>query len=195
MRSLFLLLLFINALAWVYQRWIIVPDEPRPALSVEQDFPRLNALPRPAAAAAAAPEPPASGAARCIRIGPVEQAANADGIVARLRNRGIAVSAEEEQSRLWVGHWVQIVGLEDRDAAEASRNRLIAAGLADAYIVTGGEELKISLGVFKSDASRPADYRPGPRPGFQDPHGGALPGGHGLVAGCQAPRGRRVAAG
>lgn len=157
MRSLCLLLLLVNALAWAFQHWVLLPDERVAATHVTQDYPRLNAMQRPAAAPAPPapePEPAAAGvSARCLRIGPIEVAASAGAIAERLGNRGITVRVAEQPARLWVGHWVQIVGLADRPAADAARGRLVAAGIADAYIVTGGDELKISLGVFKGEDS------------------------------------------
>jgi len=155
MRNLCLVLLLVNVLAFAYQRWIIQPDNPVAATHIEQDYPRLTAVqlgPRPA------PQQErvaisADNGAKCIKIGPIPQKSAADSLVATLGGRDLQASLEAAEGSIWVGHWVQVVALADRAAAESARERLKAAGLSDAYIVSGGDELKISLGVFKSTPS------------------------------------------
>lgn len=155
MRNVVLMLLLVNVLAFVYQRWIIQPDNPVSATHIAQDYPRLAAV---QLARRSAPEPAevansVENEAKCIKIGPIQREAAADSLAATLRGRDLAATLQAVEGRVWVGHWVQVVDLLDRSAAEAARGRLVAAGLSDAYIVSGGDELKISLGVFKSTPS------------------------------------------
>lgn len=156
MRNVLLSLLLINALAWAYQHWVIEPDAPVAAGYIKQDYPRLSQVRR----AAAVPAGPAREAQAereqvviCRQIGPIVGENDAISIARTLQGRGLAVRREARPGDIWVGHWVQVVGLESRQAAEAARDRLVAAGLSDAYIVAGADELKVSLGVFKSAAS------------------------------------------
>ena len=155
MRNVILMLLLVNLLAFVYQRWIIEPDNPVAATYLKQDYPRLTAVQLAARPVEASEDVPISveNEAKCIKIGPIQQKVAADSLAATLAGRGLDATLEAAEGRVWVGHWVQVVALADRAAAVAARNRLVAAGLNDAYIVSGGDELKISLGVFKSTPS------------------------------------------
>ncbi len=159
MRNLFLLLLLLNVLAWAYQSWVIEPDSPVEPLHILQDYPRLTAvqLNRNVKVAPAAEQDNVANSVEkrlnCLNIGPIVAENDANSITERLRSRNVRVIRTAREGQIWVGHWVQVVGVSNRVAAEAARDRLIAAGLTDAYIVSGGSELKISLGVFKSAAS------------------------------------------
>ncbi|NND54048.1 MAG: hypothetical protein HKN56_03630 [Gammaproteobacteria bacterium] len=179
MRNFVLVLLLINALAFIYQRWIISPDNPIAATHIEQDYPRLTTVqlaPRPQPGDAADVTTASGDAnasidsendAKCIKIGPITQKADADSLAATLAGRGLAAALGQTEGQVWVGHWVQVVGLNDRAAAERARGRLITAGLSDAYIVTGGEELKISLGVFRATPSADRTIRRAGELGFE----------------------------
>ena len=173
MRNLLLSLVLINLLAWAYQSWVIEPDRPVSALHVQQDYPRLTAvkLSRPTAAEPAQQQGDeqisAEKAANCIEVGPIIEENDAKSIADSLRNRNLSVLQTAREGEVWVGHWVQVVGVANRVAAEAARDRLIAAGLSDAYIVSGGAELKISLGVFKSAASADSTVKQARAQGFQ----------------------------
>jgi hypothetical protein len=58
-------------------------------------------------------------------------------------------SVRTTQGQVFVGHWVQIRNIPDRDAGNAMLDKLKAGGLGDAYLVPTEEEgLKISLGLF-----------------------------------------------
>ncbi len=159
MRNLVLMIVLINLLAWIYQRWIIEPDEQVAATHVEQDYPRLTAYRQPARAPQPATPDESAGdkivesETKCLKIGPISDESDADRLAASLRERGLDVAASSAEGQIWVGHWVQVVDQASRGAAEDARAALVRAGLRDAYILSGGDELKISLGVFKSSAS------------------------------------------
>jgi hypothetical protein len=159
MRNLFLSLVLINALAWAYQSWVIEPDRSVGALHIEQDYPRLTAV-KLSRTPVSEPTPVqvdesiiVEKEAICLNIGPIAGENDAMSIAEGLRNRDVQVLQTSREGQVWVGHWVQVVGLSNRVAAEAARNRLIAAGLTDAYIVSGDAAPKISLGVFRSATS------------------------------------------
>ena len=164
MRNLFMSLLLINALAWAYQSWVLEPDKPVAARHIDQGYPRLQLLARQGAGSAVPAEPALDNAAeaagenavKCLKIGPIIGENDAISIAGNLGGRGIEVRRSAEQGQVWVGHWVQVAGLPSRQVAELARDRLVDAGLNDSYIVTGGSELKISLGVFKSTRSADA---------------------------------------
>jgi len=154
MRNFFMLLLLVNMLAFAYQKWIIQPDNPVAATFVEQNYPRLTAV---RLQRTPPPEPVAvvkngENVAKCLQIGPISRENDAISLLQQLRESGVAATRSTAPGQVWVGHWVQVTGLADRAAALAARDQLVAAGLSDAYIVSG-DPLKISLGVFKSAAS------------------------------------------
>lgn len=155
MRNFFMLLLLLNLLAFAYQNWILEPDNPVAATHLEQDFPRLTAvmLQRSAVAGPAPSDANDQAVAKCLKIGPISRENDAKSLAAALAERGIEARPGAVEGEVWVGHWVQVVDLQDRSAAEAARGRLVGAGLADAYIVTSADDLKISLGVFRASAS------------------------------------------
>ena len=172
MRSFLLLLLLFNALVFAYQRWIIEPDAPVAATHREQLFAGLllaSAPEVPAVVMAAEPMPApvadetqgsevedgkaAPIAMQCARIGPFPGLAEAQIAERTLRERGAAVRLSSEEGSVWVGHWVQLVGFDTRERAEAARLRLAAAGITDAYIVPGSDDARISFGVFRARTS------------------------------------------
>lgn len=159
MRNFFMLFLLINLMAFAYQKWIIEPDNPVAATHIAQDYPRLTAVRlqrTPAFQESEARDPETEvdeNAVKCIKIGPISREIDAESLVSALAERGIDALQSTAAGQVWVGHWVQVVDFDSRNAAEAARGRLVSAGLSDAYIVTTGDELKVSLGVFRSAAS------------------------------------------
>lgn len=91
----------------------------------------------------------------CLRVGPLPNAAAAQQAGERLAVRGIDAIPIARDTQLWLGHWVQIGGFASVPAAETARQRLVAGGLADAYLMQDGTQPMISLGVFR-DRSRAA---------------------------------------
>ena len=174
MRNFLLLVLLLNILAFIYQRWIIEPDNPVDAMHVEQEVPGLLLAERPAAQPAApAPAPPSpptapvqDSAYRCLRVGPFARSADADEVLARLRRQEAAVRQTEEPGRVWVGHWVQVVAPASRASAEQARDALISAGITDAYIVPAEGAFRISLGVYRQKGSADRTVRQAQSLGF-----------------------------
>jgi hypothetical protein len=105
---------------------------------------------------------PGSGAVvsatqRCVSLGPFEELAQAAAAGAALRSSGLAPSQRVVEGDIWVGYWVHLTEIPTRSGAEQMLQRLHESGIADAYIVPGGEESQtISLGVF-SEVSRAAN--------------------------------------
>lgn len=85
----------------------------------------------------------------CVTIGPFKSNAEAEGAEAEYENEGMRVSVRSTQGQIFVGHWVQIRNIADRETGNEMLANLRAGGLADAYLVpTDDEGLKISLGLF-----------------------------------------------
>jgi hypothetical protein len=90
----------------------------------------------------------------CVSIGPFTNSAEAERVLQDYEREGMWGDVRSTQGELFVGHWVQILDIPDREIADAMLKRLVAGGLGDAYLLPTDEEgLKISLGLF-GDMSR-----------------------------------------
>jgi hypothetical protein len=154
MRNVFLLILLINLLAFAYQRWILEPGDPVEATFVAQDVPELVVAVVPVVQPAAPVDEPVAEVVSvpeviCMRIGPFATKAGADAVESTLRQRDAVVRQSTEQSRVWIGYWVQTAGQGSRGAAEKVRASLIEGGMPDVYVLSAELEYRISLGVFR----------------------------------------------
>jgi cell division protein FtsN len=86
-------------------------------------------------------------------MGPFARNADADSVRAALQGREAVIRQSSEAGRVWVGHWVQVVGFKTRAQAEAARTRLAASGIPDAYILPDATDFPVSLGVFRARPS------------------------------------------
>jgi hypothetical protein len=171
MRSLSLLLILCNALFLVWSQLIDVninPLDRTPAVRVDPP-PRIvlarevrkEPEPKPEPEATAeppSPEPSApdtrTAAHGCTSVGPFANLSEASQAQAALSAAGFAPRQRLEQGELWVGYWVSVQNLGDRDAAEEALQRLTDSGITDVYLMPGTEPPNVlSLGVF-SDFQR-----------------------------------------
>jgi len=160
MRNLLLLLVLANLLYYMWGKFVDNPDESGVVVVSESELgPPLNVSTMVVAEAATSvgavlgsgkPSDLAALVGRsCVTIGPFKANTDADGAVAEYENGGMRASVRTTQGQVFVGHWVQIRNIPDRDAGNAMLDRLKAGGLGDAYLVPTEEEgLKISLGLF-----------------------------------------------
>ena len=155
MRNLFLTLVLANVFLLAWHFWVepvpaVPPAKPPPGLSVfSQPRARSTAPPGPATLPVSPPALAATPNGGCLRVGPWPDGAAAQQAGERLAARGIHPVPIARDTQLWLGHWVQINGFESAVAAEAARQRLIAGGLADAYLMQDGARPMLSLGVFR----------------------------------------------
>jgi len=85
----------------------------------------------------------------CVSIGPFTSGPEAQRVFQDYRNEDMRASVRSTQGDIFVGHWVQIRDVPDRQTGNAMIDRLVAGGITDAYLVpTDDEGLKISLGLF-----------------------------------------------
>lgn len=85
----------------------------------------------------------------CVTIGPFKTNAEADGASGTYDGEGMRTSVRTTQGQMFVGHWVQIRNIPDREAGNVMLEKLGAGGLGDAYLVQDEETgFKISLGLF-----------------------------------------------
>lgn len=162
LRNIILFLVLANVLLLAWKRWVVPPDVAWPERlgssaesqlvlvntgkpaddSGESDAGRTDDQPDQQVSKAVPTSP------QCGRIGPFVESATADSIAQQLGNRGFSVSRASEQGDIWVGHWVQLLDLENEQEARRAVDRLVKAGLLDTYIVQTEPTYNISLGVF-----------------------------------------------
>ena len=85
----------------------------------------------------------------CVTLGPFRTSELADEAQSEYASKGMQTDQRMEQGQIFVGHWVQIRNLPDRNAGNQAVASLREGGIPEAYLVTTDDEgLKISLGVF-----------------------------------------------
>ena len=85
----------------------------------------------------------------CITVGPFRAVTDADGALAEFEASGLPATLRTTQAPVFMGHWVQVRDVPNRDAGNEMLERLKGAGLDEAYMVrTDDEGLKISIGLF-----------------------------------------------
>lgn len=146
MRNLFLALVLANLMFLAWHTWID-PSQPAPALTGPGELTVFGAGADTAPAPGVSPPSPAAGA--CLRMGPLPGSAASQQARELLASRGIDAVPVAVDTEQWLGHWVQIDGFSSVPDAEVARQRLIDAGLADAYLMQDGLDPLISLGVFR----------------------------------------------
>lgn len=160
MKNILMALVLANVLYYLWGRFIEEPNESGVVVVNVADLgPPLNVSRSTVAEAATSvgavlgsgkPSDLAAVVGRsCVSIGPFKSNAEAEGAVADYVNDGMRASVRTTQGQVFVGHWVQIRNIPDRDAGNAILEQLRIGGLGDAYLVpTDDEGLKISLGLF-----------------------------------------------
>ena len=168
MRNLLLLLLLANILYWMWGRFVVEPAETGTVVVDETKLgPPLKLKRTPVAEAAASvgavlgtgkPSDLAAVVGRsCVSIGPLKTSADADAALTEYRADGMRANMRSTEGQVFVGHWVQIRNIPNREEGNVILQKLRDGGLGDAYLVpTEDEGLKISLGLFgeKSRAER-----------------------------------------
>jgi len=160
MKNLLMLLVLANVLYYMWGRFVEEPDQHGVVVVRESELgPPLNVTRSTVAEAATSvgavlgsgkPSDFAAVVGRsCVSIGPFRTAADADAALAGYQGEGMRASVRSTEGQLFVGHWVQIRNIPDRDSGNQMLAKLREGGLGDAYLVPTDEDgLKISLGLF-----------------------------------------------
>jgi len=160
MKNILMLLVLANVLYYMWGRFVENPEESGVVVVEEAELgPALNVSKSTVAEAAASvgavlgsgkPSDLAAVVGRsCVSLGPFKTNAEANGALAQYESEGMRASVRTTQGQVFVGHWVQIRNIPDREAGNAILEQLRLGGLGDAYLVPTDEEgLKISLGLF-----------------------------------------------
>jgi SPOR domain len=165
MRTLSLLLILCNALFLVWSQLIdvninpldrtaVVRADPPPRIVLAREV-RKETTQTAAAAEPAPPQPATVVAANpseahgCTSVGPFANLSEASQAQAALSAAGFSPRQRLEEGELWVGYWVSVQNLPNRDAAEEALQRLAEAGITDIYLMPGSDPANVlSLGVF-----------------------------------------------
>ncbi len=156
MRNFFLILVLTNLLLLAWQFWVD-PGPPGPPSAESMGLVLFGSDPgrpvgEPLASQTGAPGGGMSAAPQsgnCYQLGPLANAAAAQQAGEQLAVRGITATPITRDTQAWLGHWVQIAGFASVKDAEAARQRLVAGGLADAYLMQDEAQPMLSLGVFR----------------------------------------------
>jgi len=160
MKNLLMLLVLANVLYYLWGRFVEEPEQTGVVFVNESDLgPPLNVSRSTIAEAAASvgavlgsgkPSDLAAVVGRsCVSIGPFKTNADANGALAEYESQGMKAGVRTTQGQIFVGHWVQIRNIPDRETGNAMLDKLREGGLGDAYLVPTEEDgLKISLGLF-----------------------------------------------
>ncbi|MEX2123250.1 MAG: hypothetical protein WD795_05120 [Woeseia sp.] len=158
MKNLLLLLVLANILYFIWEMVIEEPPETGVAIVEESQLgPPLELSRRPEPAASVGAMLGSSGQTdlaavvgrSCVSIGPFTGSPDAQRTFQDYQNEGMRAVVRSTQGQLFVGHWVQIHDVPNRETGNAMIDKLVAEGLTDAYLVpTDDEGLKISLGLF-----------------------------------------------
>ena len=160
MRNLLLLLLLANILYFLWSRFVEEPPETGVVTVRESELGPSLEVSKVAVAEAATSIGAVLGSGRpsdlaavvgrsCVSIGPFKTNTEADGALADYVNEGMRATVRTTQGQIFVGYWVQIRNIPDRDSGNAMLETLKAGGLPEAYLApaeAGGFD--ISLGLF-----------------------------------------------
>ena len=160
----FLMVLNLGITAWWLSRSdaapAVIEDSPsgiaRLQLVSERPGPRPAPVAAPAPPAATATEqatPPPAAPERCVRLGPFADAAALTAAQTALRPFALRLHPRETQAGGERGWRVYLPAAADRAAANASADKLKAAGFSDLLVVGDGAETNsIALGRFSAEA-------------------------------------------
>lgn len=151
LRNVLLGLLLANLLLFAWQSWIVPPAVKDPtALRGQGGETQLVLLQEPTVRPGTEIVIAAAGAQICTRLGPFADVEMADSVGRQLERDEFSVRRTSKAGQVWVGYWVQLADLKTGENAARAVEKLIEAGLLDAYIFQTEPTIKISLGVFRS---------------------------------------------
>jgi len=160
MRNLLLLLLLANILYFVWG--LFVEDTGQPGVAIVDESalgPPLAVAPNQysdmvasVGAVLGSGEPSDLAAVvgqSCVTVGPFRNNSDANIALVQYAAEGMRTTLRSSRGQIFVGHWVQIRNVSDRQEGNKILRQLRRGGLSDAYIVeTDDEGMKISLGLF-----------------------------------------------
>jgi len=160
MKNLILLLVLANVLYFFWGWFVEEPPQPGVAIVDESELGPALAVTADRSAEAVASIGAVLGSGEpsdleavvgrsCVTVGPFRESEDADAAQTQFSGQGMRAQLRSAVGQIFVGHWVQIRNIENRDTGNASLAKLQDGGLGDAYLWDSDDEgLKISLGLF-----------------------------------------------
>ena len=154
-----MILVLANVLYFLWDRYVIEPDQPGVAVVDESQLgpPLMVSKTRVAEAAASVGAVLGSGQASdlaavigrsCVSIF-FRRNGEADSAVAAYEREGMRASLRSTQGQVFIGHWVQIRNIANREIGNGMIEKLQAGGITDVYLMDDDDgRFKISLGLF-----------------------------------------------
>lgn len=85
----------------------------------------------------------------CVTIGPFRVSDDADEAISEYQSEGMRTALRASRGEIFIGHWVQIRNIADRETGNEMLRKLQAGGMGDAYIVPNDDgTINVSLGLF-----------------------------------------------
>jgi len=85
----------------------------------------------------------------CVTIGPFRASSDAETAHEQYNDEGMRATMRSTMGQIFIGHWVYIEGIPDRETGNQMIQKLHAGGLTDAYLATSDDGGRlISLGLF-----------------------------------------------
>ena len=154
-----MILVLANVLYFLWDRYVIEPDQPGVAVVDESQLgpPLIVSKTRVAEAAASVGAVLGSGQSSdlaaiigrsCVSIF-FRRNGEADSAVAAYEREGMRASLRSTQGQVFIGHWVQIRNIANREIGNGMIEKLQSGGIRDVYLMDGDDgKFKISLGLF-----------------------------------------------
>ena len=152
MKNLILLLLLANILYFMWGRFVEEPEETGVVVVHESELGPPLTVTRSSSAEATVsvgavlgtggPAELAAVVGRsCVTLGPFKTAADAEAVMTEYDAEGMRTGMRSTDGQLFIGHWVQIRNIPDREAGNEMLAKLRDGGLGDAYLVPTEDEV------------------------------------------------------
>jgi len=159
MRNLLMLLVLANVLYFLWDRFVAVPDQSGVAVVDESQLGPPLAVSKTTVAEAATSVGAVLGSGKPSELAAVvgrscvsiffKTTSDADGAIAAYESEGMRASLRSTQGQVFVGNWVLIRKIPDRETGNAIIEKLQAGGITDAYLDDDDDDtFLISLGLF-----------------------------------------------
>ena len=159
MRNILMLLVLANVLYFLWDRFVEIPDESGVVVVDESQLGPPLAVSKTTVAEAATSVGAVLGSGKpsdlaavvgrsCVSIF-FKTNGEADGAIAAYESEGMRASLRSTQGQVFVGNWVLIRKIPDRETGNAMIEKLSEGGLTDAYLDDDDDgTYLISLGLF-----------------------------------------------
>ena len=154
-----MLLVLANALYYLWDRYVADPDQPGVAVVDESQLGPPLVISKSTVAQAAASVGAVLGSGKSSDLAAVigrscvsiffRRKAEADRAATAYESEGMHASLRSTQGQVFIGHWVQIRNMANREVGNGMIEKLQTGGISDVYLMDEGDgKFTISLGLF-----------------------------------------------